>query len=315
MYKIYKSTENGEIIEINNIEKHCWVDMINPSEDEMIEISKLVNVDVDFIKPALDEEEIPRVEYDDETDSTLILVQSPLAEFEREHRVYDTLPLGIIHCPIGIITVTSEDNAILRAFRNGSVRTFFIYKKSRFIMQILYRNATLYLTYLRQIEKQTDKMETELHKSMKNKELIQLLDLEKSLVYFSTSLKSNEIVLKRLTKIPFMNKYEEDTELLEDIVIENEQAIEMAKIYSDILSSTMNAFASIISNNLNIVMKFLASITIVMAIPTMIASFVGMNVNGIPFSKVDNGFFIICYISFIVTIFVAFIMFKKKMFS
>ncbi len=181
-------------------------------------------------------------------------------------------------------------------------------------MQILYRNATLYLAYLRQIERQTDQMEAELHKSMKNKQLIQLLDLEKSLVYFSTSLRSNEIVLKRLSKIQFMNRYEDDRELLEDIVIENEQAIEMAKIYSDILSSTMNAFASIISNNLNIVMKFLASITIVMAIPTMIASFVGMNVQGIPFSNAENGFFIICYIAFVITSLVAFFMFKKKMF-
>ncbi len=314
MFKIYKSTPRGEVIELDKIENECWIDMVDPTDEEVHYISEIANVDIDFIKAALDEEELPRVEYDDETDATLIIIKTPIHMFSRGHRIYDTYPLGIIHCPIGVITVASNDNTYLNDFRNSTVKTFYIYKKSRFIMQILYKNATLYLTYLRQIERQSDQMEAELHKSMRNKEIMQILDLEKSLVYFSTSLKSNELVLKRLTKIAFMNRYEDDRELLEDIVIENDQAIEMAKIYSDILSSTMNAFASIISNNLNIVMKFLASITIVMAIPTMIASFMGMNVADIPFANTPNGFYIVCYISFIITVFVAYFMFKKKMF-
>ncbi len=314
MYKIYKSTHEGKTKEIDHIEQNCWIDLVAPTEDEIFYISSQTKVDIDYIKAALDEEELSRIEYDDEFDTTVIIVKSPLAEVEREHRIYDTLPLGIIHCPTCIITVSSEHNVILQAFRDSNVRTFFIYKKSRFIMQILYRNASLYLTYLRQIEKQSEVMEQELHKSMRNKELFQLLDLQKSLVYFSTSLKSNEMVLRKLTKVSFMNKYDEDTDLLEDIVIENQQAIEMAKIYTDILAGTMDVFASVISNNLNIVMKFLASITIVMAIPTMIASFFGMNVTGIPFSSGAYGFFIVTYISLAITLIVAFFMFKKKMF-
>ncbi len=314
MFKIYKSSVKGEVFEVDKIENNCWIDMIAPTEEEIEFVSKQTNIEIDLIKPALDEEELPRVEYEDESDATLIIVKTPIPIDDRGHKIYDTLPLGIIHFPNGLITVASIDNSFLNDFRNNKVKTFFIYKKSRFIMQMLYKNATLYLAYLRQIERQTDKMEAELHKSMKNKQLIELLDLEKSLVYFSTSLRSNQIVLKRIAKIQFMNRYEDDIELLEDIIIENDQAIEMAKIYSDILSSTMDAFASIISNNLNIVMKFLASITIVMAIPTMIASFFGMNVQGIPFSQTFDGFLIVCFISLVLTCLVALFMVKKKMF-
>lgn len=314
MLNIYKSNIDGSIEEKSEIENNCWIDLLSPTEDEMQLVAKKCNVDIDFIIAALDEEELPRIEYDDEVDATLIIIKSPVAEFDREHRFYDTYPVGIIHCPIGVITVSQPKNLILELFRKGRIRTFFTYKKSRFIMQILYRNATLFLTYLRQIEKQSDQLETELHKLMKNRELILLLDLEKSLVYFSTALRSNEMVLRRLTKIRFMNRYEEDRDLLEDIVIENDQAIEMAKIYSDVLNSTMSTFASIISNNLNFAMKFLASVTIIMAIPTMISGFFGMNVKGIPFAEANLGFFIVLFGSMLLCALVALYMARKKLF-
>ncbi len=314
MYKIFKSTNTGKILEIDEIEHNCWVQMIAPTNEEIELVSSKTKVDAEYIKDALDDEELSRIEFDEDNNTTSIIIKIPFAEIEREHKIYDTIPLGIIHCPTCIITVTSQDNVILNDFRSGNIKTFFIYKKSRFIMQILYRTATLYLLYLRQIDRQSEIIEAKLHKTMRNKELIQLLDLEKSLVYFSTSLKYNEKVLRKLTKVNFMNKYEEDTELLEDIVIENQQAIEMAKMYSDILSGTRDAFASVISNNLNSVMKFLASITIVMAIPTMISSFFGMNVTNIPFSQTPFGFFSVVIISVLITSIIAVYMFKKEMF-
>lgn len=314
MYKIYKSSANGKIEEQLEISKECWVNMIDPTDEEIELVKNYFNLDEDFLRAALDEEEIPRFEVDDETDTKLILVASPVAQIERDHRIYDTLPLAIIYTNNCIITVASYENIVLKAFITGSVKSFFTFKKSRFILQILNRNATLYLTYLRQIDKQSGIIESELHKSMKNKELIQLLDLEKSLVYFSTSLKSNEIVLKKLLKMDFIGKYPEDVDLLEDVLIENDQASEMAKIYSDILSGTMDAFASVISNNLNIVMKLLTSITIVMAIPTMISSFFGMNVMGIPLSNSPFGFSLIVIFAIGLCVLATIFMSKKKMF-
>lgn len=314
MHKIYKSDENGKLIEQLEISKDCWINLTSPTDEEITLVQQHFDLEEDFLRSALDEEERPRFEIDDDNGAKLIVIASPIAEIEKDHRIYDTLPLAIIYTENAIITVSSVENDVLKSFYTSNVKSFFTYKKSRFILQILNRNATLYLSYLRQIDKQSGKIETELHKSMKNKELIQLLDLEKSLVYFSTSLKSNELVLRRLSKLDFINKYPEDVDLLEDVVIENDQASEMAKIYSDILSGTMDAFASVISNNLNIVMKLLTSITIVMSVPTMIASFFGMNLDGIPLSGSSHGFILIVIFSLLSCAVAAWLMFKKKMF-
>ena len=176
---------------------------------------------------------------------------------------------------------------------NNRVREFYTFKKTRFVFQILYRNATSYLRYLRIIDRKSEQIEEKLHISQKNKELIELLELEKSLVYFTTSLRSNETVLEKLLRTEKVKKYPEDEELLEDVIIENKQAIEMANIYSGILSGTMDAFASVISNNLNVVMKFLSTVTIVLSIPTLIASLFGMNFVNIPLGDNPYGFVIV----------------------
>lgn len=280
------SKENG-LEKVDKISDGVWINMTNPTEEEISHISKCLNLDIDFLRAALDEEERSRIEIDDDTQDKLILVDIPVVGEERNSKIYETMPLAIISTEMGIVTVCLKKNVVVDGFINNSVKTFYTFKKSRFILQLLYRNASYYLVYLKQIDRQSSLIENELHKSMKNKELIELLTLEKSLVYFSTSLKSNELVMEKLMRYDFMHKYEEDMELLEDTIIENKQAMEMAKIYSDILSGTMDAFASVISNNLNIVMKVLASITIVMGIPTIIASFFGMNVP-VPFK--DNPF-------------------------
>ena len=266
------------------------------------------------MRAPLDEEERSRIEVED--NYTLILADVPAIEERNEKDWYVTIPLGIIVTQKMIFTVCLEDTQVLTRFMEGRVRNFFTYMKTRFILQILYRNASMYLRYLRIIDKKSEQIEEKLHLSTRNQELMELLELEKSLVYFTTSLRSNEMVLEKLLKVESIKKYPEDTDLLEDVIIENKQAIEMANIYSGILSSMMGTFASVISNNLNIVMKFLATITIVMSIPTMVASFYGMNVNssGMPFADSPYGFLIVLGFTLVLTLIVAWIFSKKDLF-
>lgn len=312
MLKIHK-TILDKLQEIDTFENGSWIHLVNPTPDEIQVVCSHINVESDIIRAALDEEERARIEYDSHTRSAFIIVDVPIIESEQHSAMYSTIPLGIIYTENHIVTVCLKEHGILQDFINQKVKGFFTYKRTRFIFQILYRNASYYLMYLRQIDKKSSNIEQELHKSMKNQELIQLLALEKSLVYFSTSLKSNEIVLEKMMRFDYIKKYEDDTELLEDVIIENKQAIEMANIYSNILSGTMDAFASVISNNLNIVMKFLTSITIVISIPTMIASFFGMNVPN-ALENNQHGFIIVVIISFILSICLVYVMAKKKLF-
>lgn len=311
MLNIYIS-ENNTLTELQTPKNGCWVNMINPTIEEVNFIATNLDIDNDFITFALDCDERPRIENDDNK-NFLVLVDTPYPSKERGSKLYETMPIGIVLTPIALVTICLEESSVLTSFLKNTIKTFFTYKKSRFVLQILYKNASLYLSFLRDIDKQSYIIENELHKSMKNKELIQLLTLEKSLVYFSTSLKSNELVLERLLRYHFIEKYDDDRELLEDTIIENKQAIEMSKIYSDILSGTMDAFASIISNNLNIVMKVLTSITIIMAIPTVIFSYFGMNVP-MPFSNEPLAAIIIALLSVIICLIVTKFMSKKNMF-
>ena len=269
---------------------------------------------MDDLRAPLDEEERSRIEVEDEY--TLILVDIPVIEERNDKDWYGTIPLGIIVTKEMIFTVCLEDTLILERFMDGRVRNFYTYMKTRFILQILYKNASMYLHYLRIIDKKSVEVEEKLHLSTRNQELIELLELEKSLVYFTTSLRANEVVLEKLLKVESIKQYPEDTDLLEDVIIENKQAIEMSNIYSGILSGMMDAFASVISNNLNIVMKFLATVTIVMSIPTMIFSAYGMNVNsaGMPFAGSPYGFLIVILLSLLLSLVVAFIFSKKNLF-
>lgn len=226
--------------------------------------------------------------------------------------MYSTLPLGIVLCERGIITVCLRETTIIEDFMNGRVRTFSTKKKTRFLLQLLYRNASKFLQYLKQIDKASSVVENELHKSMKNRELIQMLRLEKSLVYFSTSLKGNELVLEKLLRSTAITRYPDDEDLLEDVIVENKQAIEMCTIYRDILSGTMDAYASVISNNLNIVMKLLAAVTIILSIPQVIFSLFGMN-TGIPWEGSVAGFWYVIALSVVLTVGVTVYMWRKKM--
>ncbi|MBS4537050.1 magnesium transporter CorA family protein [Clostridium sp. D2Q-11] len=310
MLSIYKTIDKT-LLQLDEFEEGCWINLINPTEEELNKVHMELNVDMDFLKAPLDDEETSRLEIED--NQTFILVDIPMVEKEDESYVYYTFPLGIILYKKYIITICLKDNSIVEQFIEGKVKSFFTYKRTRFVLQILYRMSARYLTYLKQIDKMSNGIERQLHKSMKNKELIQLLDLEKSLVYFSTSLTANEIVMEKMLKSESVKLYPEDEDLLEDVIIETKQAIEMANIYSNILSGMMDAFASIISNNLNIVMKVLTSITIVMSIPTMIASFYGMNV-GLPLQNSPYAFLLILGGSIALSTIVIIILAKKNMF-
>jgi len=314
MLKIYK-TFDGVISEIDTVEKNSWISLIAPTKEEIDWVEETLGAQRDFLVAALDKEEISRVELDDETGQALITIDVPIADEDQQDEqrllLYKTLPVGIIELRDHLITVCLRENTILDDLAAGKVKHVCTNLKSRFIFQFLYLVATRFLVYLRHINRMSNRIEKELHRSMKNKELIQLLDLEKSLVFFSTSLKANQLVLEKLQRGRVIELFEEDRDLLDDVLIEVEQAIEMAEIYSNILSGTMDAFASLISNNLNIVMKILTAITILMAIPTMISSFYGMNVAGLPFASFVPVMTLVLVLSGVV----AFVLYKFKMFS
>lgn len=309
MKKIYKTIE-GKLERLEKFEPGAWVNVVNPTQEEILSLAAEFNIEPDHISSALDEEE--RAHIDTEDEYTLIIVDVPIKDDSAQHE-YITIPLEIIIGKDFMMTVCLKEVALINDFITGRVKTFYTFKKTRFILQILYKNATYFLQYLRCIDKLSNKVEQELHKSMKNKELIQLLALEKSLVYFTTALRSNEVVLEKMMRMEAIKQYPEDTELLEDVIIENKQAIEMANIYSNILSGTMDAFASVISNNLNIVMKTLTSITIVLSIPTMISSFFGMNVP-LPLANNSMGYIYILVASVIAIIVMTLLMIRKKLF-
>ncbi len=280
MIKIYNSDlETNELKSVKKIEKGSWISMINPTEEEIKKVCEQVKIKEDFIRYSLDYEEKARIDEEDEDGSILFVVDVPIIEKEKETETYTTMPLGMIVVRDEyFITISLKRNLIIDSFEKKRVKAFSTYKKSRFLFQIMLTNASHYLTYLKQINKETEIAESILKSSMKNRELLKLLSLEKSLVYFTTSLKSNELVMEKTLRGKILKLYDEDEDILEDAIIENKQAIEMSGIYRDILNGTMDAYASIISNNLNGVMKFLTSITIILSIPTLIASIWGMNV-------------------------------------
>ncbi len=280
MITFYKTAGNT-LKKLEQPESGCWISVVEPTEEEISSLITDYKLDSGFVRSSLDEEESSRVELED--DQTLIIVDTPVAETQSENTlVYYTMPVGIIITEEYVFTVSLKQNAILSEIAGGAIKNLQTNLKTRFVLQMLLRITARFLQYLKQIDKISYLMEQQLHGSMKNKELIQLLGLEKSLVYFSTSLKANDVTLERIHRGRVIKLYEEDQDLLDDLLIEIKQAIEMASIYSGILSGMMDAFASVISHNLNTVMWRLTVITIIMAIPTMVFSFYGMNTD-LPF--------------------------------
>jgi len=275
MLKIYKSF--GGYVEIPQAEKDCWVNVVQPSPSEIDRLQTEFQVPSDLVQDILDVDERPRYEVDD--DWTLTILRIPV-ESPSNGVPYYTLPLGIIQINQVTITLCSTPNEVL-PFEQPTLyrgQNQLIHDEVNFVIKLFLRSGSTYLRYLKQINQQTAQIEDELEKSIRNKELNKLLKMEKCLVYFITSLKANEIVLAKLRNSLKRSLTEVNEDLLEDAIIENKQALEMSQIYSDIQSGMMDAFASVISNNLNVVMKQLASISIILMIPTLIASLYGMNV-------------------------------------
>ena len=316
MLKIYSTNiETNKIEEIKEIKKGSWINLVNPSENEIKKVCESVEIQEDFIRDALDFEEKARIDNEEDDGTILFVVDVPIIEKNEENDVYTTMPLGMIFVRDDyFITVSLRKNKVIESFEKMKIKNFVTYKKSRFLFQILYLNSSLYLTYLKQINKETEIAEYILKNSMRNKELLKMLNLEKGLIYFMTSLKSNEVVMEKTMRGRIIKLYEDDEDILEDAITENRQAIEMAKIYSDILNGSMEAYGSIISNNLNGVMKTLTSITIVLAVPTMISSFWGMNVS-LPFEHSPYGFAIMIMVALITTLIVTWWLKKKDMFN
>lgn len=286
----YKTIEN-KVNEIEEVQPGCWICVTAPTETEISDLEENMHIERDYIRAALDEEEPSRIESDDGV--TLIVVDYPIAEQDNDPDrtlLYSTTPMSIIITDSNVITVSAKENIVLEELAKGVVKGVHTNLKTRFVFTILLRIAARYLQYLKQIDKLSNYVEGKMYLAMKNKGLIQLQGLEKSLVYFSTSLKSNEAVLGKLMRGRYLKLYEEDEDLLDDVLIEVKQAIEMTNIYSNILSGTMDTFASIISNNLNIIMKRMTTITIILTMPTIVFSFYGMNLgdaaNGLPLANV-----------------------------
>ncbi len=290
MISYYVNADNR----LKKAEEACpdsWIYVTNPTETEISELEEDMHIDRDYIRAALDEEEPSRIESDDGV--TLIVLDYPIAEEEGDSKktlTYSTTPMSIIITDKNVITVSAKENIVLEELAKGVVKGVRPNLKTQFVFTILLRIATRYLQYLRQIDKLSNYVEGQMYLSMQNQGLIQLLGLEKSLVYFSTSLKANEVVLGKLMRGRYLKLYEEDQDLLDDVLIEVKQAIEMTSIYSNILNGTMDTFASIINNNLNIIMKRMTTITIIMTVPTIVFGFYGMNIGlnagGLPLANV-----------------------------
>ncbi|KFF31087.1 magnesium transporter CorA family protein [Bifidobacterium bombi] len=322
MLRIF-NTIDGKVEERRKPEDGSWLCLSDPTDVELTTVSQETGVLLSDLRAPLDDEERSRVDIED--DYTMVIVDIPTVE-EREGRDhYETIPLSIIVCGGLIITVCMQDTPVLHPFMEGTIRGFNTYMRYRFILQILYRNATMYLRYLRIIDRKSDNLELKLRHSMQNREILQLLELSKTLLYFTTSLKSNEIVMEKLNTlgkgngIRHLKRYEEDDDLLQNVIIENTQAIEMANIYSGVLANMTDASASIVSNNLNNVMRIFTIVSIILSVPTLIFSMYGMNFQkgmiGMPFSNSPYGFIIVVVISVVLCVLVTWWLLRSKLFK
>ena len=316
MLNITKTEDDGSLktLNLNEAVSGSWFNLINPTREEISQVSLVLDLDESFLNNSLDADELSRMEFED--GNLLVITNVPIMDDDGN---FDTMPLGLIFTPESMITVCSRENKIISSFNEDTTKFFDTRKKANFMLSILFRAAKFYLRYLNVINKQTDNIEESLRKTTHNKALFQLMEIQKSLVYFTTALKDNQLVLQKLLRMVNANtgnlqsviKFtDDDIDMLEDVIIENKQASEMVEMHRTILESMMDCLASIINNNLNLVMKFLAAITIILSIPTMIGSFWGMNVP-MPFGTNPYGFLIVIFISLIITSIVAHIIIPK----
>ena len=314
MLNAYKHNANHELIpvDIDSAEKGSWINCSAPTEEELIHIHKLTGIPVNSLQTVLDREERSHVELEDEY--IFVVVNTPVLLCEDS---YDALPLGIFITRMYFVTVCLEENAVISSFLANKRYSFQTYKKTRFLFQILSSASSSFLHYLQEIYRQTDVIGIRVRKSLQNKEIFRMLELQKSLTYFNFALHANESVMERLMRLrnnspSLLKMYEEDEDLLEDVIIENKQALEMCGVYSNILISMMDSYSSIISNSLSQIMKFLTSVTIILAVPTVIYSLWGANVP-MPMENTPYGFWALLLGGLALTGLVTFYLWKKDM--
>lgn len=285
----YFKSENGKVQKADSMQPGCWVDVVEPTPEERLWLSQELEIVPEFVRSAFDDEETAHVDFDEDTGQVLVIVDCPFVEDESEVVdksivQYDTHPLSFVFVPEQeyFVTLSLRRNETISDFAHGRYRDVYTDRRTRFLLQMLLRVIQRYLVCLRSINRQIREYERTLRKTMHNSELMKMLGLEKSLVYFSTSLQGLESTVTRIGNGRILDLYEEDHELLDDVMIEIRQASEMCTIYTNILNGITDTFSSVISNNLNITMRTLTIITLVMAIPTIIFSFYGMNVEGLP---------------------------------
>lgn len=310
MITILKRAEHG-LETIQEIVPGCWINVVDPGLDEIARLQANVDAPSDFVTYPLDLDERARTEKDN--GATLIILRVPHFQGAAADAPYTTVPLGIILTDKLIVTVCKAENGIMRDLIGGRVKNLSTTKRNRFVLYLLLGTANAYLSDLREINKAVDGLEDRLQHAQRNEQLMALLKYQKSLVYFTTALKSNELVLQRLQRSRLFETYPEDEDLLEDALTETQQAIEMTNISSSILSQMMDAFASIISNNLNVVMKFLTSITILLSIPTIVTGLYGMNVS-LPGQDAGYAFLMVLGVALGVSLIIALIFWRKDWF-
>ncbi len=291
-----------------------WINLVNPDDREVDKITSLTGIPEEYLKAALDEEERARIDKDD--NCVMVLMDVPIIEEdpENDYYTYGTIPMSIIHKDNYLVTVCLRENSVVNDFKVGRVKNVETFKSTRLTFQLLYAVSTKFLYYLRLINKASQRVQSTLEKNMKNNAILEMLDLQKSLVYFSTSISANDAVIEKLNKQNYLKKYEEDQDVIDDASIENKQAAEMCSIYREIMNGTMEAYGTIISNNVNDIMKFLTALTLVISVPTLIASLFGMNLGGIPGLNSPWGFGVVCAISLFLAVVAGIFLAKKKMF-
>lgn len=315
MIKYYKK-ENGFLKELAQPEDGCWINLYAPfAPGETQQFSDKLKIDLDFITDSLDIDERSRYERDE--DSDLIVLKTPVENdgISDSEALFITIPIGIIRTPENIITVSAYKNNVIDFFTQTPPRNFDPARVDSFILALFDKNISVFQHFLKQLNYRRYSYEKSMYTSSRNEDLTKLLNIQKSLIYFVTNLRANELLLMKTKRSNFLKiTDEENIDWLEDIIIENSQALEMSQLYSDILNGTMDAFASIISNNLNQVMKRLTSVTIILMLPTLIASFYGMNVDHLPFAHGQYSFIIVFGGSILVSIIMTWFFLRKKWF-
>lgn len=310
MFTIYR-WEGGALKEVPELTGACWINLADPSTEEIARAQELTRVPREFLTDPLDKDERPRLEIDEGV--TLLIVHVPYHEPHENLIPFHTLPLGIVLTDSHVITICNRQTPVTSTFLDQIRRVCPPDDQFRFAFQILWHSAILYLRYLRDVRQRADMVEQDLHESISNEALMRLLNIEKSLVYFTTSLKANDILIGRLEHTRQLDIPDKDLDILEDVAVEYRQALEMATIHSNILTGTLDTFASIISNNLNNVMKYLTSITIVLMLPTLVASIYGMNIE-LPLQHSPHAFMMLMGLSILISILVALVLVRRRYF-